>query len=110
MPSIWAQKMFPLAVLFLLRIAAGDLYRIYRVKNRAPRLCRGLPQPSFKSFDNFGGAYEHSECIATRVQYALLKTSLPAIAKGSLVFLGTLALSWFVTAALRRIPAIGRVI
>jgi surface polysaccharide O-acyltransferase-like enzyme len=44
------------------------------------------------------------------LQYALLKTGLPAIAKGSVVFLGTLALSWSVTAALRRIPGVARIV
>jgi hypothetical protein len=44
------------------------------------------------------------------LQYSLLKTPLPAIAKGSLVILGALALSWATVAALRRIPAVARVI
>jgi hypothetical protein len=44
------------------------------------------------------------------LQYALLRTALPAIAKGSLVFSGTVLLSWGATAALRRIPAVARVI
>jgi hypothetical protein len=44
------------------------------------------------------------------LQYALLRTSLPAVAKGSIVFLGAVLVSWGATATLRRIPAIGRVI
>jgi len=44
------------------------------------------------------------------LQYALLKTTLPAIAEGSLAFLGAAALSWGVVAAIRRIPAVARVI
>jgi hypothetical protein len=35
---------------------------------------------------------------------------LPAIAKGALVFVGVVLLSWGATAALRRIPAIARMI
>ena len=44
------------------------------------------------------------------LQIALLKTRLPAVAKGSLVFLGTVLLSWSATAALRRIPGVARVV
>jgi len=40
----------------------------------------------------------------------MLKTTLPAIAEGSLAFLGAVALSWGVVAAIRRIPAVARVI
>lgn len=41
---------------------------------------------------------------------ALLKSQMPAIAKGSLVFAGTVLLSWGTTAALRRIPAVAKII
>lgn len=44
------------------------------------------------------------------LQLAVLKSQMPAIAKGSLVFAATVLLSWGVTAALRRIPAVARVI
>ena len=44
------------------------------------------------------------------LQYALLPARLSAVAKGSIVFLGTTALSWAASAALRRVPAIARVI
>jgi hypothetical protein len=44
------------------------------------------------------------------LQYVLLKAALPAVVKGSLVLAGAVALSWAVTAALRRIPAVARVI
>ena len=59
---------------------------------------------------NAYGMYLIHYPFATWVQYALLKTHRPAIAKGSLVFLGILALSWCVTVALRRIPAIRKVV
>jgi hypothetical protein len=39
-----------------------------------------------------------------------LPAQLSGLAKGSLVFLGTVLLSWGTTAALRRIPAVRRVI
>ncbi len=60
--------------------------------------------------DNAYGVYLIHYALVSWLQYALLKTALPAIAKGSAVFLGTLVLSWSATAALRRIPAVARVI
>ncbi len=44
------------------------------------------------------------------LQYALLDAPLSAIPKALIVFVGTLALSWGVTAALRRIPGVTRVL
>jgi len=44
------------------------------------------------------------------LQLAVLKSEMPAITKGSLVFVGTVLLSWGATAALRRIPAVAKVI
>ena len=60
--------------------------------------------------DNAYGMYLIHYALVSWLQYALLKTGLPAIAKGSVVFLGTLALSWSVTAALRRIPGVARIV
>ena len=60
--------------------------------------------------DNAYGMYLVHYAFVSWLQYALLKAALPAIAKGSIVFLGTVALSWATVAALRRIPAITRVI
>jgi surface polysaccharide O-acyltransferase-like enzyme len=60
--------------------------------------------------NNAYGMYLIHYPFVSWLQYALLKSQLPAIAKGSLVFLGTLALSWGVIAAIRRIPAVARVI
>jgi hypothetical protein len=59
---------------------------------------------------NAYGMYLFHYVFVSWIQYALLKSSLPGLAKGSLVFLGTLALSWSVTAAIRRIPSVARVI
>ncbi len=59
---------------------------------------------------NAYGMYLIHYAFVSWLQYALLRSSLPAIAKGSLVFAGTLALTWGVTAALRRIPVVARVI
>jgi hypothetical protein len=60
--------------------------------------------------DNAYGMYLIHYAFVTWLQYALLKTELPALAKGFVVFGGTLALSWMATVALRRIPAVARVI
>jgi hypothetical protein len=44
------------------------------------------------------------------LQYALLSAPLPAIVKALIVFAGTVAISWGVTAALRKIPGVTRVL
>jgi hypothetical protein len=56
------------------------------------------------------GMYLFHYLFVTWLQYALLGTQLPGAAKGSLVFLGAATLSWAVTVALRRIPAVARVL
>ena len=60
--------------------------------------------------DNAYGMYLIHYAFVSWLQYAMLKAALPAIAKGSMVFFATLALSWGVTGALRRIFAVARVI
>jgi hypothetical protein len=59
---------------------------------------------------NAYGMYLIHYVFVSWLQYDLLKSTLPGMAKGSVVFLGTLALSWSVTAALRRIPALARIL
>ena len=44
------------------------------------------------------------------LQYALLPSAIPAAAKAAVVLSVALAASWATTAALRRIPAVARVI
>jgi hypothetical protein len=60
--------------------------------------------------DNAYGMYLIHYAFVSWSQYALLKVALSAFVKGSLAFSATLAMSWGVTAALRRIPAAARVI
>jgi peptidoglycan/LPS O-acetylase OafA/YrhL len=60
--------------------------------------------------ENAYGMYLIHYVFVSWLQYSLLRASLPAIAKGSLVFAGTTLLSWGATAALRRIRAVARVI
>ena len=59
---------------------------------------------------NAYGIYLVHYAFVSWLQYSLLKTALPAVAKGSLVIFGAVALSWGVTVALRRIPGVARVI
>jgi peptidoglycan/LPS O-acetylase OafA/YrhL len=59
---------------------------------------------------NAYGMYLTHYIFVSWLQYALLDAPLAGAAKAVLVFVGTVALSWATTAALRRIPAVGRVI
>jgi hypothetical protein len=59
---------------------------------------------------NAYGIYIVHYVFVTWLQYALLGTDLPATAKATLAFAGTLMLSWGVIAAIRRIPAVARII
>lgn len=59
---------------------------------------------------NAYGMYITHYPFVSWLQYALLGAVLPAAAKATMVFLGAVALSWTVSAALRRIPAVGRVL
>ncbi|NNE48078.1 MAG: acyltransferase [Rhodothermales bacterium] len=60
--------------------------------------------------DNSFGIYIVHYLIAAWLQYFLLGPEVSPFVKASLAFVGTLVLSWAVTAALRRIPAVARVI
>lgn len=70
-----------------------------------------VPRPVFDSLrDNAYGMYLiHYACVSW-LQYAVLKVETSAPVKGLVVFLGTLVISWSVTAALRHVPAIARII
>jgi peptidoglycan/LPS O-acetylase OafA/YrhL len=60
--------------------------------------------------ENAYGMYLIHYAFVSWLQYALLPASLSGLVKGVLVTLGTIVLSWATTAALRRIPAVARVI
>jgi surface polysaccharide O-acyltransferase-like enzyme len=60
--------------------------------------------------DNSFGIYIIHYVIVIWLQFWLLEIQLPAILKASIVFLGTLILSWGIIAAIRRIPVVARVI
>lgn len=69
------------------------------------------PRKIFDSLrDNAYGIYLVHYAFASWMQYSLLPASMSGLAKGCVAFLGALLLSWGTVAALRRIPAVGRVI
>lgn len=59
---------------------------------------------------NAYGMYLLHYAFVSWLQYALLQAPLSGLMKGVLTFLGAVALSWAATAALRRLPGVGRVI
>jgi peptidoglycan/LPS O-acetylase OafA/YrhL len=67
------------------------------------RLCDSLK-------DNAYGMYLIHYLFIVWLQFAMLATALPAILKASVVFAGTLALSWAASAALRQLPAVAQII
>lgn len=60
--------------------------------------------------NNSYGIYLIHYMMVTWLQYGLLGATLSAIQKASIVFAGTLILSWGLIAAIRRIPVVARVI
>jgi peptidoglycan/LPS O-acetylase OafA/YrhL len=61
-------------------------------------------------FRNSYGIYVIHYVVVSWLLYVILKVSLPAIAKGSIVFLCSLALCWGTISLIRRIPGVARVI
>ncbi|HLX37249.1 MAG TPA: acyltransferase [Candidatus Binataceae bacterium] len=60
--------------------------------------------------DNEYGVYLIHYAFVSWLQFAMLSAPLSAIEKGSAVFIGTLILSWMVSAAMRSIPAVSRIV
>jgi Acyltransferase family len=56
------------------------------------------------------GVYVVHYAIVSWLALALVGAALPGVAKGVLVTVGALAASWALTAALRRIPAVARIV
>ncbi len=91
---------------FILSCAASGLFFLslfLRFVNKRRRVFDSL-------HNNAYGIYLIHYVSVIWLQYALLNTTFAAIEKGAIVFSGTLALSWIITAAIRRIPAVSRVI
>lgn len=70
---------------------------------------RRLPSLGGLSAEAYGIYLVHYVFVVW-LQFALLGAALPGIIKGSIVFGGTLLLSWTVVAALRRIPPVGDIL
>jgi surface polysaccharide O-acyltransferase-like enzyme len=69
------------------------------------------PRKIFDSLrENAYGIYLIHYAFVSWLQYALLKAQLSAIEKSFIVFASTLALSWIAIAAIRRVPAVARMI
>jgi len=67
--------------------------------------------PAFDSLsENAYGIYIVHYVFVTWFQYLLLENGLSPLMKGMVVFSGTLTLSWMSVAAIRRIPAVAKVI
>ena len=60
--------------------------------------------------DNAYGIYLIHYLFVVWLQYALLRMGWPAVGKAAIVFAGAMALSWSLSAALRRIPACGAIV
>ena len=71
-------------------------------------------QSASRLFDSLStnsyGIYIVHYAFVNWLQYALLPASLPAIVKWLIVFACALGLSWFTAAAIRRVPAVARVV
>ncbi len=59
---------------------------------------------------NSYGIYLLHYAFVSWLQYALLPAGMPGLAKLAIAFLGAVALSWMTAAALRRIPAVARIV
>jgi glucans biosynthesis protein C len=67
--------------------------------------------PVFDSLrNNAYGMYLLHYAFVVWLQYAMLPVELPAILKASIVFGGTLLLSWSTTSAIRCVPAVAQII
>lgn len=60
--------------------------------------------------DNEYGMYLIHYAFVSWLQFAILGLAMPALAKGAIVFAGTLLLSWGASAALRSIPSVRRIV
>jgi surface polysaccharide O-acyltransferase-like enzyme len=74
-----------------------------RLAKRRVRIFDSLSENSY-------GIYIVHWVFVTWLQYLLLGSGLAPIVKGIVVFVGTLVLSWALVAAIRRIPAVAKVI
>jgi Acyltransferase family len=91
---------------FSLACAGGCMFAMSVALRFATQRTRALDSLSQNAY----GMYLIHYVFVVWLQYALLDRAVPAIVKGSMVFGGTLLLSWAVTAGVCRIPLGARLI
>jgi len=84
-------------------MVSGMIGLFLRFAKRRVRLCDSLSENSY-------GIYIVHYVFIAWLQYLLLENGLSPLIKVALVFSGTLTLSWVSVAAIRRIPAVAKVI
>jgi glucan biosynthesis protein C len=75
-------------------------HRIFR-KTTAPLIWESLSANAY-------GIYLIHYVFVLWIQYLLLPVSFPAVLKFAMTFIGSLALSWVITALVRKIPPVGK--
>lgn len=104
MSPFWRQVIT--AIAWVLSCTAGTLCLLalfLRFGHMRIRIMDSLCQNSY-------GIYLVHYVFVIWLQYFLLRAHLAALAKGSIVFLGALGLSWASVAALRRLPDVAQII
>ena len=91
---------------FVLCCAATSLAVLGLFVRHAPRPSRALESLTVNAFGIFLLHY----AAVSWLQFALLEVALPGIVKALLVFGGAVTASWAATAALRRVPALARLL
>jgi glucans biosynthesis protein C len=93
------------ALSFVMCCAAGVLFLLALFLRFANR-----PLPALDPFrDKTYGIYLTHYVFSIWLQYALLALALPAVVKATMVFTGTMSMSWASVAAFRRIQAVARI-
>lgn len=103
-PPVWWQTSYGLAyALACVTISLAVLALFVRFAQGEKNLLDPLRGDAY-------GIYIFHYIFCLWLQFSLLNAPLPAIVKVLIVFVGTLGLSWAVTAALRRIPGATRIL
>lgn len=102
-PALWN---LVLGVTFTLGCAASSAFYLALFLRFAPS-----PRPLLDRFqaDAYGVYLLHFAVVAW-IQYALLPVSMPVVLKGLTVIAGALVATWAAAAAVRRIPAVAKVL